>query len=303
MRAVIPLRRYLPRNFMSARRILVAAPNNDLMLRQSEALGATETLPRTPGLAEFGRLLGRRPGRSGGLAMPDDVAVRAKASTQAGAQALADLFEAVKNGGAMDGKAVERAGETIIRSIGEAGVGNWLETVRRHHSGTYQHCLLVTGIATAFAEALGMKPEAVHDVAVAGLLHDVGKAMVPTEILDSANPLGARDLEMMRMHPIHGYDFVLKQPSLPTWVADAVRHHHEYLDGSGYPDGLSGADIDPLTRALTISDIFGAMVEKRAYKSPMPAEAAYEHLEALAGKGKLDAALVEAFAAVVGVAG
>jgi putative nucleotidyltransferase with HDIG domain len=300
MHAVLPLRRYLPRNFMRARRILVGPSHNDLVLRHSEALGATESLARTPGLAEFGDLLGARPEAAYVPAPAEEVVRRTAAATQSGARALTGLFEAIKSGGELDHDAVELCGETIMRSIGEAGVGTWLDAVRRHHSGTYQHCLLVTGIATAFGQALGLKPSALHDVAIAGLLHDVGKAMVPTDILDSTNPLGSRDLEMIRMHPVYGYDFVRRQSGLPAWVAEAVRHHHEFLDGSGYPDGLKADAIDPLTRALTIADIFGAMVEKRAYKAPLPAPKAYEHLESLASLGKLDKALVKAFADVAG---
>ena len=82
-------------------------------------------------------------------------------------------------------------------------------------------------------------------------------------------------------------------PGISKEILDAVRHHHEYLDGSGYPDALSAASISDLVRILTISDIFAALIEHRTYKPTMPREKAYKILQSM--HGKLESALVEVF--------
>jgi len=97
----------------------------------------------------------------------------------------------------------------------------------------------------------------------------------------------------MRTHPAAGFELLRDGGECDPVTLDAVRHHHEMLDGSGYPDGLRGPEIGDLVRLLTICDIYAALTERRAYKPPLPAEDA---LAILAGMGgKLEIRLVAAF--------
>jgi HD-GYP domain-containing protein (c-di-GMP phosphodiesterase class II) len=98
---------------------------------------------------------------------------------------------------------------------------------------------------------------------------------------------------MIEAHPAIGYDVLKDNKGVSAEILDAVRHHHEYLDGSGYPDGLCAANITDVVRMLTISDIFAALIEYRSYKPVMPRERAYAILRSM--DGKLENPLVAAF--------
>jgi HD-GYP domain-containing protein (c-di-GMP phosphodiesterase class II) len=104
----------------------------------------------------------------------------------------------------------------------------------------------------------------------------------------------------MKRHPVIGYDLLKGVAGIDPEILDGVRHHHEYLDGSGYPDGLKAPEISDLVRLLTISDIFAALIESRPYRPPMPRHTAYEILFGM--DGKLERSLVKAFRNVALVA-
>jgi HD-GYP domain-containing protein (c-di-GMP phosphodiesterase class II) len=100
----------------------------------------------------------------------------------------------------------------------------------------------------------------------------------------------------MNRHPVIGYELLQAIPEISPEILDGVRHHHEYLDGSGYPDGLTAPQISDLVRLLTISDIFAALVESRPYRPSMSRQDAYKILCGM--DGKLEGALVRAFRSV-----
>jgi HD-GYP domain-containing protein (c-di-GMP phosphodiesterase class II) len=119
-------------------------------------------------------------------------------------------------------------------------------------------------------------------------------------ILDKPGRLDPVEDEIMKSHPVIGYELLKDLPGIPPEVLDGVRHHHEYLDGSGYPDGLTSFRISDLVRLLTISDIFAALIESRPYRPAMSREDAYKILCGM--DGKLEAPLVSAFRRVALVA-
>ena len=127
----------------------------------------------------------------------------------------------------------------------------------------------------------------------AAMFHDIGKARIPLAILDKPGRLDDRERALIETHPAAGYDVLTGTTEITPEILDAVRHHHEYLDGSGYPDGLCADSIADIVRILTISDIFAALIEARTYKLTMPRATAYEILMGM--KGKLEGPLVEAF--------
>ncbi|MGA7808322.1 HD-GYP domain-containing protein [Bradyrhizobium sp.] len=189
--------------------------------------------------------------------------------------ALENIFLSAHLGAALDLQMVDFASRTLIRSIADSGVEPWIDIVRKHHSQTYQHSLLVTGIVTAFARELGMSEADQARLASAALLHDIGKARIPVPILEKPGALDAEEMLVLRQHARYGHEALASVPGLDKDLLDMVVHHHEYLDGTGYPDHLRAARISDLVRLVTISDVFGALIERRSYKKPMSCKQAY----------------------------
>ena len=170
---------------------------------------------------------------------------------------------------------------------------SWLTTVGCHHAGSYRHCLFVTGFAVAYAQHLGMREDDQRRLARAALLHDVGKAFIPVGILDKPGPLTLEEMEEIRQHPRRGYEALSSQGGFPPEMLDVVLHHHEFLDGTGYPNGLNGNQISDIVRLTTIVDIYAALVERRAYRLQFTHARAYAMMEEMGDK--LDQHLLQAF--------
>jgi putative nucleotidyltransferase with HDIG domain len=216
------------------------------------------------------------------------------------AATFASMFSAIRAGKRIYLSDAERATSQIIDSISQKGLTEWLDDVRRYHEGTFQHCLLVTGVAVGFALDIGFAGPDVKRLGIAATLHDIGKARIPLSVLDKPGRLDPSEEEIMRRHPVIGYDLLKDIAGITPEVLDGVRHHHEYLDGSGYPDALTAPQISDLVRMLTISDIFAALIESRPYRPAMPRQKAYKILCGM--DGKLERSLVKAFRNVALVA-
>src|SRR3974390_1299069 len=162
-----------------------------------------------------------------------------------------------------------------------------------HYIQPYQHCRIVTGVPVAFAQHLGLSRPDQLRLAFGAMLHDIGKARIPIEILEKPAAPTADEMAILRKHPEYGLEALKGSPDLKDEHLDVVVHHHEYLDGSGYPHGLKARELSDLVRMVTIADVFGALIERRAYKSPMRGEDAYQFLESMGGK--LDRDLVREF--------
>ena len=222
-----------------------------------------------------------------------DEPIAMKLALDAGTQAMASIFDLAQTGRPPNGEKLREQSQQIIDSLSEFGLARWIDKVRLHHSATYQHCLIVTGVAAAFGQSLGFSSKDIERMTVGGMLHDIGKAMIPIEILEKPGPLTDEEWTIMRTHPSIGRDILTRSGGFDTEMADVVAYHHEYIDGSGYPNKLSGWEIPDVVRVMTISDIFGALIERRAYKAEMPAPQAYDILCSM--KTKLDMPLVRAF--------
>ena len=206
---------------------------------------------------------------------------------------LQGLFSAACLAQTVDTTVVAAAGEAIVSQIDAQGLASWVDVVRRHHSQTYQHCMLVTGVAVAFGQHIGLSKKDRQRLSIAGMLHDIGKARIPLEILEKPGPLDKAEMAVMRQHPQLGVDSLGSESGLSPEMIDMVLHHHEYLDGSGYPHGLQAGEIADLVRIMTISDVFGALIERRSYKPPLSSAAAYQILRDMGPK--LDKHLVREF--------
>jgi putative nucleotidyltransferase with HDIG domain len=210
-----------------------------------------------------------------------------------GSTVFASMLSAIRSGKPFALSDAANATSQIIGGVERRGLGAWLDDVRRYHEGTFQHCLLVTGVAVGFALEIKLGRDDVKRLGLAATLHDIGKARIPLAILDKPGRLEPDEEEIMRRHPVIGYELLQTASGIDPETLDAVRHHHEYLDGSGYPDGLAGSQISDLVRLLTVSDIYAALIESRPYRSAMSREAAYKILAGM--DGKLEGSLVRAF--------
>jgi putative nucleotidyltransferase with HDIG domain len=275
------------------RRIFVVDQKARLDAAQAYALGATHVLFNP---VYQRSLLAALAGTSKSHELSGDADRGARETASEGAACLASMFSAVSSGRQLDAADAKQAAGKISNVVGESGFSHWLETVRRHHEGTYQHCLLVTGTAAAFGLSLGLAKADMERLYSAAMFHDVGKAKIPSAVLDKPGRLDDQERALIETHPAAGYDALVGSGGISSEILDAVRHHHEYLDGSGYPDGLGAAHITDIVRVLTISDIFSALIEDRRYKPPMSRAQAYDILAGM--RGKLEMPLVTAFKSV-----
>jgi putative nucleotidyltransferase with HDIG domain len=281
-------------NFSRARkRIFLIDQKTRLLTVQAYALGATHVLPQPVSQADLLANLAELAQTEKGT---NDALKGSREAASTAAAALTSMFSAALAGKPIDVRDMKRAGSRIADSIAEDGLRNWLEAVRRHHEGTYQHCLLVAGISVDFGLSLGMVGVDIERLYSAAIFHDVGKARIPVTILDKPGSLDGHERALIETHPARGYEILKRNGAITSEILDAVRHHHEYLDGSGYPDGLCDGSITDIVRILTICDIFSALIEHRPYRPVVPREQAYEFIRSM--HGKVDMPLVAAFADV-----
>ena len=151
--------------------------------------------------------------------------------------------------------------------------------------------------ARRVGEILGLEPETLAMLELAGSLHDVGKDMISERIIDKPGPLTDSEWDEIRKHPELGQEYV-REVGHPEDVGDWVRHHHERLDGTGYPDHLEGDEIPMGARIIAVLDAYVGMTSPRAYRPPIPAQVALDELEHAAGK-HFDPEVVDIFVRLV----
>lgn len=138
------------------------------------------------------------------------------------------------------------------------------------NEATARHCKDVGFLACRVGSRLGLARERQVTLLLGGLLHDVGKMAVPTSVLGKSGPLSGEERYLLKMHPLFGFRRVAYRYRFPSSVARVVLHHHERIDGSGYPHGLSGEEVDLEVRVLAICDVVDAMQSKRPYRPALP---------------------------------
>ena len=139
---------------------------------------------------------------------------------------------------------------------------------------TYLHSLAVGTLMAGVGRSLEHDEETVTLLGIAGMFHDIGKLLIPNEILNKTGTLTEEERREVRNHPEMGYELLSKLPGVPQMVLDVCRHHHESLDGSGYPLKLKGASLSPFVRIAPICDVFDALPSVRPYKRPWSSTAA-----------------------------
>jgi putative nucleotidyltransferase with HDIG domain len=162
---------------------------------------------------------------------------------------------------------------------------------------TRGHSERVSRGATLLARQIGMGAERVEAIRYAGMLHDVGKLGVPTKVLQKTGPLTEEELAAIQLHPMRGLEIV-RQIGFLTEALDGIMHHHERMDGKGYPMGLAGDEIPEFARVIAVADAFDSMTSTRSYRGARSVEAAVAELRKCAGM-QFDPMLVDAFIAAL----
>lgn len=141
----------------------------------------------------------------------------------------------------------------------------WLTNLKERDEYTSIHCMNVCIMAVSFGRSLGIEKSELEVLGLGGLLHDLGKILVPLEILNKPGKLTAEEFEVMKTHPVEGHRILKEQGDVPDVVLDIVMHHHERRNGKGYPSQLDGDQINNLTRIVAIVDVYDAVTSDRCY--------------------------------------
>jgi len=182
-----------------------------------------------------------------------------------------------------------RLGEAINTTAAKQTVNDCVQSVIRHPDAlllmtkirsereyTAEHCLNVCILAIAFGRQLGLDETELQNLGLCGLLHDVGKVRVPTEILDKPAALTPKEMRMMKAHTIHGRNLLMTASNIYGGVIDVAYSHHERMDGQGYPRKLPGSGISRFSRIIAVVDAYDAMTAERCYS---PAKTSTEALK------------------------
>jgi putative two-component system response regulator len=166
-------------------------------------------------------------------------------------------------------------------------------TVEAKDAYTQGHIERVGNVAVLLGRKIGVSKKDIEALRFGGTLHDIGKIGVPEDILNKPGPLTDKEFEIMKTHADIGYKICspLKKNLGPA--LDVIRHHHEKLDGSGYPDGLKGDEIPMVARIMAVADIYDALITDRPYRKGMSKEKAFGIINKEAGEGKLDPEVVK----------
>ncbi len=154
-----------------------------------------------------------------------------------------------------------------------------LEGIKNHDNYTYAHSMRVATLLTLLGHAAGFKHDDQLIMSSGGLLHDVGKMMIPHNILNKPGKLTEEEFEIMKTHVPETMEYLKRSDDIPQGVLIIAEQHHEKIDGTGYPHGLKGAQLNELARMAAIVDVFSALTDRRVYKPAMETSKAYAILE------------------------
>jgi putative two-component system response regulator len=167
-------------------------------------------------------------------------------------------------------------------------LANVIEAKDKYTDG---HTRRVSQLCYAIGKSLNLHQEDIETLEVVGIIHDVGKVGVPEAILNKPGKLTIEEFELMKEHPASG-EKICRPLGMFKGYLEPIRHHHEKLDGSGYPDGLKGDEINLITRILAVADIFDALHSERPYRSKLPIDMVKGIMFDEAEKGLIDARIV-----------
>jgi HD-GYP domain-containing protein (c-di-GMP phosphodiesterase class II) len=183
-------------------------------------------------------------------------------------QAVQQLFGDLRMGKALNAQALQPLVEELAASVfRNPGALVSLARLKTKDDYSYMHSVAVCALMIALARELGMGTKACREAGLAGLLHDVGKALMPLEVLNKPGKLTEAEFAVMRSHPARGHAVLVESGTAGLVALDVCLHHHERIDGGGYPHGLPGDGISQMARMGAICDVYDAISSPRPYKS------------------------------------
>ena len=215
--------------------------------------------------------------------------------------AMMEMFEDVRMGNAVRLEEASSLVDEINGSL-ERNSDALLSVLRLKTADdyTYMHSVAVCALMVSLGRALGLPDDLLKEAGMAGLLHDVGKAFIPAEVLNKPGRLTDAEFDIMKRHPVSGWEALVKVYPADSMAVDVCRHHHERTDGKGYPDGLSGAAISLYAKMGAVCDVYDAITSNRCYKPGWPpAESVRKMAEWQ--PGHFDETVFKAFVKTVGI--
>ena len=230
----------------------------------------------------------------------DDEVKRAANICAKGKEAVVSMFQEARMGKAIEAEAaaplVEEISNSVLRNPGALISLARLKTADDY---TFMHSVAVCALMIALARKLGLDEQQTRDAGMAGLLHDLGKAMIPIEILNKPGKLTDEEFDLVKTHPEEGHKLLLGGIGISEMTRDVCLHHHEKIDGSGYPKRLTGETMSLFAKMGAVCDVYDAVTSNRPYKAGWdPAESIKRMAE---WKGHFDPVVFQAFVKSLGI--
>ncbi len=216
-------------------------------------------------------------------------------------QTITNMMEDVKSGEAINPDQAENVVENIITSAfrnQDALIS--LLRIKQADEYTYLHSISSCVLLVSFCKYLGLDQKLIKDVAIGGLLHDVGKMKIPDEIISKPGKLSETEYELIKKHVEYGLEIIGDTPGISQISRDIISQHHERIDGTGYPKGLKGNENSKFGQMAAIVDIYDAMTSQRCYRDKLQPTAVLSKLYDW-GKAHFDNELVKQFIQCVGI--
>ena len=215
--------------------------------------------------------------------------------------AVVSMFEEVRMGKAVDVGGARQLVEDISDSIARnPGAIISLARLKTADDYTYMHSVAVCAMMVALAKQLSLDEAQTRLCGTAGLLHDLGKVAMPTDVLNKPGKLTDAEFNIMKTHPTEGYKMLMASQGVDAVSLDVVLHHHEKMDGSGYPERLNGEQISLHSKMAAVCDVYDAITSNRPYKSGWdPAESLRKMAEWT--QGHFDPKIFQAFVKSMGI--
>ena len=211
------------------------------------------------------------------------------------------MFSEARMGRAVSPEKLEPLVEEISNSVQRnPGALVSLARLKSADDYTFMHSVAVCGLMIALARQLGLDQAQIREAGMAGLIHDLGKAMVPLEILNKPGKLTDEEFDRMKRHPRYGYDMLMEGAGVGEISRDVCLHHHEKVDGSGYPDRLDSDTISLFAKMGAVCDVYDAITSDRPYKSGWDPAVAIRKMNEWS-KGHFDPRVFQAFVKSVGI--
>ena len=217
-----------------------------------------------------------------------------------GKEAVVSMFQEARMGKAIEAEAAAPLVEEISNSVmRNPGALISLARLKTADDYTFMHSVAVCALMIALARQLGLDDAQVREAGMAGLLHDLGKAMIPLEVLNKPGKLTDEEFDLVKTHPEEGHKLLLEGQGVSDVTKDVCLHHHEKIDGSGYPKGLNGDTMSLFAKMGAVCDVYDAVTSNRPYKAGWdPAESIKRMAE---WKGHFDPLVFQAFVKSLGI--